>query len=46
MVPGLFGGSEAKSEDHLRRALTYDPNSLLSRFFLAEALARRTAGRR
>ena len=24
-VPGLFGGSKKKSEEHLRKSLTYDP---------------------
>jgi len=38
MVPGLFGGSETKSEAYLRKSLTYNPNSILSRFFLAETL--------
>ena len=37
-VPGLFGGSKQKSEEHLRRSLTYDANSTASRFFLAETL--------
>ena len=37
-VPGLFGGSNAKSEMHLRRSLTYDANSVLSHVFLAETL--------
>ena len=37
-VPGLFGGSNSKSETHLRRSLTYDENNVLSRFFLAETL--------
>jgi cytochrome c-type biogenesis protein CcmH/NrfG len=37
-VPGLFGGSKTKSEDHLRKSLTYDPNSTASRYFLAETL--------
>lgn len=37
-VPGLFGGSKKKSEEHLRRSLTYDPDSNASRFFLAETL--------
>jgi tetratricopeptide (TPR) repeat protein len=37
-VPGLFGGSRKKSEEHLRRSLTYNPNSISSRFFLAETL--------
>ncbi len=37
-VPGLFGGSNKKSEEHLRRSLTYDPHSTASRYFLAETL--------
>jgi uncharacterized membrane protein len=37
-VPGLFGGSDKKSEDHLRKSLTYNPNSSASLFFLAETL--------
>jgi tetratricopeptide (TPR) repeat protein len=37
-VPGLFGGSRKKAEEHLRRSLTYDPDSTASRFFLAETL--------
>ena len=37
-VPGLFGGSKKKAEEHLRRSLTYDPDSTASRFFLAETL--------
>ena len=37
-VPGLFGGSDKKSEAHLRKSLTYDPNSASSLFFLAETL--------
>jgi tetratricopeptide (TPR) repeat protein len=41
MVPGLFGGSESKSEEHLRRSLTYNEHSILSRFFLAETLFER-----
>jgi tetratricopeptide (TPR) repeat protein len=43
-VPGLFGGSDQKSEEHLRKSLTYDPNSTASLFFLAETLLSR--GRR
>jgi len=35
-VPGLFGGSNKKSEEHLRKALTYDPQSIVTRIFLAE----------
>jgi hypothetical protein len=37
-VPGLFGGSVKKAEEHLRKALTYNPESTASHFFLAEAL--------
>ena len=37
-VPGLFGGSKKKSEEHLRKSLTYNPKSIVSRFFLAETL--------
>ena len=37
-VPGLFGGSKQKSEDHLRRALSYNPRSIVTRLFLAETL--------
>ena len=37
-VPGLFGGSDKKSEEHLRKSLTYNPNSSASMFFLAETL--------
>lgn len=37
-VPGLFGGSNEKSETHLRKSLTYDPQSTASWFFLAETL--------
>jgi tetratricopeptide (TPR) repeat protein len=37
-VPGLFGGSNEKSEQHLRKSLTYDTKSTASWFFLAETL--------
>lgn len=37
-VPGLFGGSKERSEAHLRKSLTYDPQSTASRYFLAETL--------
>ena len=37
-VPGLFGGSNKKSEEHLRKALTYNPQSTVTLFFLAETL--------
>lgn len=38
-VPGLFGGSNRKSEAHLRKSLTYGPNSVISHLFLADTLA-------
>jgi hypothetical protein len=37
-VPGLFGGDRRKAEEHLRRSLTYNANSTVSHFFLAELL--------
>jgi tetratricopeptide (TPR) repeat protein len=37
-VPGLFGGSREQAEAHLRKSLTYNANSTVSRFFLAELL--------
>jgi tetratricopeptide (TPR) repeat protein len=37
-VPGLFGGDEKKAEAHLRQSLTYNPDSTVSHFFLAETL--------
>ena len=37
-MPGLFGGSSRKSEEHLRKSLTYNPNSAASLYFLAETL--------
>ena len=37
-VPGLFGGSNQRAEEHLRASLTYDANSTATRFFLAEVL--------
>lgn len=37
-VPGLFGGSNKKSEDHLRASLKYDDQSTITHFFLAEVL--------
>jgi tetratricopeptide (TPR) repeat protein len=37
-VPGLFGGSNKQSEVHLRKSLTYNPNSIISHIFLAETL--------
>jgi tetratricopeptide (TPR) repeat protein len=41
-VPGLFGGSKEKSEEHLRRSLQYNPNSTASHYFLAETLIARS----
>lgn len=38
-VPGLFGGSNKKSEEHLRKALAYNPQSVISHIFLADTLA-------
>jgi tetratricopeptide (TPR) repeat protein len=35
-VPGLFGGSKAKAVEHLKRSLTYAPQSTATHFFLAE----------
>jgi hypothetical protein len=40
-VPGLFGGSESQAETHLRQALTYNPNSTATLYFLAEVLLER-----
>lgn len=37
-VPGLFGGDNQKSEAHLRKALSYNENSVITRLFLAETL--------
>jgi hypothetical protein len=37
-VPGLFGGDRKKAEAHLRKSLTYNPDSTISHFFLAETL--------
>lgn len=35
-VPGLFGGSDQKSAEHLLQSLTYDPDNAASHYFLAE----------
>jgi tetratricopeptide (TPR) repeat protein len=43
-VPGLLGGSNTKAEAHLRASLTYDEQSTVSHFFLAEVLV--DAGRK
>jgi hypothetical protein len=37
-VPGLFGGDNKRSEMHLRKALAYDPQSIITHLFLAETL--------
>ncbi|MDH4065835.1 MAG: TRAP transporter TatT component family protein [Acidobacteriota bacterium] len=37
-VPGLFGGSDRTSETHLRKALSYNERSIITRLFLAETL--------
>lgn len=37
-VPGLFGGSNKQSEAHLRKALTYNPQSTATLYFLGETL--------
>ncbi len=37
-VPGLFGGDKKKSEAYLRKALSYNPQSVITRLFLAETL--------
>jgi hypothetical protein len=37
-VPGFFGGSRKKSEEHLRRSLTYAPHNTVSHYFLAQTL--------
>jgi tetratricopeptide (TPR) repeat protein len=38
-VPGLFGGSNKKSEQHIRKSLIYGPNTVISHVFLADTLA-------
>lgn len=37
-VPRLFGGSESKAEEHLRRALTFDAQNLAAATFLVDVL--------
>jgi len=37
-VPRLFGGSNKESEVHLRKSLTYNPQSTITLYFLAETL--------
>lgn len=41
-VPRLFGGDLAQSEEHLRAALAYNPQSVLTLLFLGETLAERS----
>lgn len=38
MVPRLFGGDKRKSAEHLRKALSYNPQSVITQLFLAETL--------
>ena len=38
-VPRLFGGSNKTSEQHLRKSLTYNAQSVISHIFLADTLA-------
>lgn len=38
LVPRLFGGSKDKSIEHLRKALTFAPQSTATHYFLAESL--------
>lgn len=38
-VPGLFGGSNKRSEEHLRKSLTYDADSVITLLFLGDTLA-------
>ena len=38
-VPRLFGGSDARAIEYLRASLTYNNQSTISLFFLAEVLA-------
>lgn len=40
-VPRLFGGNKGRSEAHLRRALAYNEQSIITRVFLAETLISR-----
>ena len=37
-MPRLFGGDRKQSEAHLRKSLTYNPESTVSHFFLGELL--------
>ncbi len=40
-VPRPFGGNKERSEEHLRRALAYNEQSIITRVFLAETLISR-----
>ena len=40
-VPGLFGGSDSKAETYLRKALTFNPQSTATLYFLADVLIAR-----
>jgi tetratricopeptide (TPR) repeat protein len=40
-VPGIAGGSEAKSEEYLRKGLTYNADGTLAHFYLSETLFER-----
>jgi tetratricopeptide (TPR) repeat protein len=37
-VPGLLGGNKTRAEEHLRKALAYKPDSVITLLFLAELL--------
>ena len=37
-VPGMFGGDKKQSEQHLRKALGYNPKSVITHLFLADTL--------
>jgi tetratricopeptide (TPR) repeat protein len=38
-VPALFGGSQARAEQNLRKALTFNPTNVVTLYFLGEVLA-------
>jgi tetratricopeptide (TPR) repeat protein len=37
-VPGVFGGSNKRSEEYIRKSLTYNPDSVISLLFLGDTL--------
>ncbi len=41
VVPGLFGGSQEKAEQYLRKALAYNPQSTATLMFLSDVLEKR-----